>query len=127
MINISFNSKKLPKQPPEFTYGNKEYKISLDYLKETKKNLNKLLEKKASQMLFRLFEGDGKAIYLIGVEDNGNVPGITLRNLLISIYNLIKITKKINVNIKKITIYNGIYGYIASIRLNKFIHSISLF
>jgi len=34
MINIDFIFKKLPNQPPEYYYGNKEYKITLDYKKK---------------------------------------------------------------------------------------------
>ena len=37
--------------------------------------------KKASQMLFRLNEGNGKAVYLIGVEDNGICRGIPFDEL----------------------------------------------
>ena len=44
-------------------------------------------------MLFRLNEGNGKAIYLIGVEDNGNAKGINIINLLKSI----KLVKLFNV------------------------------
>ena len=57
MIKLKIYSKQLPNQPPEIYYGNKEYKISLDY-SNNYSNISKILEKKASQMLFRLNEGD---------------------------------------------------------------------
>ena len=119
MTDLLFNMKQIPDQPPEYYYGNKEYKLSLGYQKETPKRVNYLLEKKASQMLFRLFEGNGDAKYLIGVEDNGNAVGIDEIDLALSIQNLIKITKKIDEKIKKITIYKGSKGLIASVKLQK--------
>jgi GTPase len=118
MIKLNIHSKQLPNQPPEIYYGNKEYKISLDYPDKTS-NISKILEKKASQMLFRLNEGDGKAIYLIGVEDNGIAKGIQINKLFISLYHLLKISKIIGSMISKINIYKGSNGFIATIRLFK--------
>ena len=113
MIPININLKQIPNQPPEIYYGNKEYKIKLNY---SNKNI---LQRKASQMLFRLIEGDGKAIYLIGVNDNGEAPGIKFNELLISLFYICKIVKLIDANIKIIRIYNGSDGYIATIRITK--------
>ena len=70
-------------------------------------------------MLFRIIEGNGKAIYFIGVCDNGESRGIELKELLTSIFYLCKIVKLIEANIKKIRIYKGKSGYIATIRINK--------
>ena len=70
-------------------------------------------------MLFRLIEGDGKAIYFLGVNDDGTSDGIELNNLLISIDTLKNIAKILNITISKINIYNGNKGYIATIRLFK--------
>ena len=121
MLNIEFNTSIIPKQPPEYYYGNKEYKISLDLnkFKHIKKQKNNILDKRASQMLFRLIEGDGKAVYLIGVNDNGEAPGINFNELLISLFYICKIVKLIDANIKIIRIYNGSDGYIATIRITK--------
>lgn len=113
MIPININLKQIPNQPPEIYYGNKEYKIKLNY---SNKNI---LQRKASQMLFRLIEGDGKAIYLLGVEDNGIARGININELIISLKLLIKISNIINSTISKINIYKGIEGYIATLRLFK--------
>ena len=52
-------------------YGNIEYKFKLCNLNEEK------LHKLGAQMLFRLYEGDKKAIYNIGYYDNGFPEGIT--------------------------------------------------
>jgi len=119
MINVKINLKKIPNQPPENYYGNKEYKLSLDYKEKSKLYISNILEKKASQMLFRINEGNGKALYLIGVDDNGISKGISIIDLLISINNIIKISKIINCNISNINIYKGNKGFISSIRLFK--------
>ena len=113
MIPIHFNLKQIPNQPPEIHYGNKVYKIKLNYS-------NKIgLQKKDSQMLFRLIESDGKAIYLLGVEDNSIARGINRNELINSIKIILKISNIINSTISKINIYKGIDGYIATMRLFK--------
>ena len=106
----------LPDQPAEHFYGNKEYKITLNF---KKKNLKQIFEKKASQMLFRLNEGNGKAVYLIGVEDNGVCRGIPVKELEKSLENLKKISSIIESQIKNINFYKGSEGFIAAIRLIK--------
>jgi len=65
-------------------------------------------------MLFRINEGDGKPLYLIGFDDNDISKGITIIDLLISINNIIKITNIINCKISNINIYiyKGSNGYI---------------
>ena len=50
---------------PEVEEGNIEYKRSLTDL------TNKRLEEYVSQMIWRVKEGDGEAIYFLGVEDDG--------------------------------------------------------
>ena len=112
----SYFSKKIPNQPEEKYYGNREYKRFLIF-NDKNENNNIKLNKRSTQLLFRLNEGDGKALYIIGLEDNGIVYGIQENILIKSIENIIKMTKIINVNIKNINIYNGINGYISSIRI----------
>tara|TARA_B100000035_G_C20578380_1_gene369929 strand:- start:46 stop:435 length:390 start_codon:yes stop_codon:yes gene_type:complete len=115
-------NKYIPKQLPEKYYGNKEYKLNilLNNRKKVRKSKTKLLEtiqKRSTQMLFRILEGNGKAIYLIGVDDNGKNIGISEQDLLESIENLKKMCSLIDANIKSIRIYKGLNGYIGSIRL----------
>lgn len=117
-IPTYFKLIKIPNQPPEHFYGNKEYKLSLCF-KKKKKNINTILQKKASQMLFRLIEGNGKAVYLIGIKDNGTAIGISIDDLQISLQSLKKMALNIDAKITKINIYKGINGYIASVRLIK--------
>ena len=42
---------------------------------------NNKINKRASQLKFRLDEGNGKCIYLIGVRDNGENEGIEIEKL----------------------------------------------
>ena len=56
---------------PEKDDGNIEYKLKL-----INKNTDKI-EHLESQMRYRLNEGNGEAIYIIGVTDNGIIVGVT--------------------------------------------------
>jgi elongation factor 1-alpha len=56
---------------PEIYYGNTEYKLLV------KPNDNKRKNGLATQMSFRLREGNGHAIYWIGIMDNGYALGIS--------------------------------------------------
>lgn len=119
--NIKYYPKKIPNQPEEKYYGNREYKryILFNDKKENKRKLK--INKRSTQLLFRLSEGDGKALYIIGLEDDGIVYGIEEQILIESINNIIEMCKIINADIKNINIYNGINGYISSIRIVKII------
>jgi GTPase len=116
-MQILYINKIIPKQLPEKYYGNKEYKLNLVFNKKKKTKINDILEKRATQMLFRIIEGDGKAIYLIGIDDNGKNIGILHNELIESIEIIKKLCSIINSEIKSIRIYNGIKGKIASIRI----------
>ena len=80
MPPLLFLEKTLPNQPSEQELGNREYKWKL---------LNRAkVHKLASQMSFRLHEGDGKALYLIGISDKGKSCGISREQLQESLTNL---------------------------------------
>ena len=66
-------------------YGNVEYKVELNNIDESKIN------RYATQLKFRIIEGKGKAMYLIGVKDDGDIVGV--QNKLIPEYS--KIMKNI--------------------------------
>ena len=121
ITNIKYYPKKIPNQPEEKYYGNREYKrfILFNDKKENKRKIK--INKRSTQLLFRLSEGDGKALYIIGLEDDGIVYGIEEKILIESINNIIKMCKIIKADIKNINIYNGINGYISSIRIVKII------
>ena len=99
--------KPLPPQPPEKEEGNKEYKRYLSCRNSNPDCKKKFIDKRASQMLYRLIEGDGKAVYLLGVDDDGTI--FSLRNELIyeTIDYLKLIANKIDANIIVIRIYNN--------------------
>jgi len=71
----------------EKEFGNIEYKYSLI----GKKDDNTRLEELASQMKFRLYEGQGEALYYVGVSDDGNPKGIPSDDLDESMLTLKKI------------------------------------
>jgi len=127
---IEFIHHTIPNQQWESNTGNREYKrilnigndaeiqndikknklkqsdnICINYMKELK--LTNKINRRASQLQYRLIEGQGKAIYLIGVEDNGNVDGISMINLMESINFLCKMIEIVNAKIDKIRIYYG--------------------
>lgn len=109
MTLIEFPLNKIPNQPPENYYGNKEYKIFLEF-KDKRKNT--ILEKKATQMLFRIHEGKGIAKYIVGIKDNGEAIGINKSKIYSSLINLHKIVNIIDADLKKIRFYKGSSGFI---------------
>jgi len=69
--------------------GNIEYKRNLENFTRNK------FEKYSTQLKYRIIEGRGKAIYIIGINDNGNVYGISNN----TIYKTINLVNHISVNI----------------------------
>tara|TARA_Y100000590_G_scaffold179768_1_gene204947 strand:+ start:37360 stop:37740 length:381 start_codon:yes stop_codon:yes gene_type:complete len=117
-------NKLFPSQPPEKDFGNKEYKLHLLFneRKYKKKNMNKFdifLNKRGTQMLYRIYEGDGKALYIIGIDDNGSNIGIDEKSLNTSLENIKLISETINAKVKSIRLYNGDKGTIATVRIYK--------
>lgn len=124
---FEYVDKILPKQKKELNNGNREYKMYLDLgtekKAEVKKNknknaseihylrkekLNSKINKRASQLRFRLEEGHGKALYIIGIKDDGNVEGINIELLFKSLNFLFKMVEIINAVIKNIRIYKTV-------------------
>ena len=123
---IEYINKCIPLQKKEAFFGNREYKIYLDNetdenlkykIKKNKpkdfidnlkniKNISKL-NKRASQLRFRLDEGSGKALYMIGVSDSGRTDGIDIETIYTSINYLEKMVEIIHAEIKNIRIYKG--------------------
>lgn len=97
---INIKTKEIPNQPAEKYYGNREYKYKITNITNNK------LDKRATQCLFRLAEGKGKAMYLLGVNDNGNIKGLSKYELLITLKNILEIFNIVEAKIKTITIYN---------------------
>jgi GTPase len=57
--------------PPESDNGNKEYKLKL------LRSSPEAIEHIATQMRYRLDEGNGEALYTVGVTDSGGIVGLT--------------------------------------------------
>ncbi len=74
---------------PEQDHGNVEYKLKI-------KADDKRADQLASQMKFRLFEGNGEAIYVLGITDDGIPEGISPDEMNATIEQLNKIAEKIN-------------------------------
>ena len=110
-MKISYKNIKIPQQKPEKYYGNREYKRNI------LNNNDVNIQKKASQMLFRLIEGNGKALYIIGIEDNGEITGLNSNELEISIKLIKLISSEIKAKIKNIYIYPGGKGKVCTIHL----------
>ena len=80
--------------PPENDEGNTEYKRHLcsEELKSFDTNYNIRFQQLVTQMKYRLEEGDGLAIYYIGVEDNGSLFKLTKEQRRISMLVVKKMT-----------------------------------
>ena len=113
---IIYIEKEFPNQPPEDEAGNKEYKWKL--IPESYINVKKKHNKIASQMKYRLYEGNGKAVYLIGVTDSGKSIGLSQNDIYSSIKFITTSAKIIETNIDKIRLYNKGPNFIATIRLS---------
>lgn len=71
-------------------------------------------------MKYRLREGDGKSIYAIGFDDNGNSLGISYKELQSTIFNLLYVINELRVNIYKIMVFiDDNYLYCAKIFITK--------
>jgi GTPase len=90
--NISFDNLEQEKDD-----GNIEYKRELLNLDEDKIN------KRSTQMKYRIIEGSGEAFYFIGVRDNGKICGLNIDEYTESVNNLKLIANKIDCNVIKIS------------------------
>ena len=117
MTLIEFPLKNIPNQPPEKYYGNREYKIFLDFSKY--KNIEHIIDKKATQMLFRIYEGNGIAKYIIGVKDNGEAVGMNYIKSIESLHFLLKIIERLGAKLHKVRFYKGNRGFIFAAHIIK--------
>ncbi|XP_060537431.1 GTP-binding protein 2 isoform X1 [Cylas formicarius] len=75
--------------PPEPQLGNVEYKLKI--VNPTKQRFEHLV----TQLKWRLREGNGEAIYEIGVEDSGILAGLSKRDMTASLQTLEQMAKKL--------------------------------
>lgn len=116
-MDLIYIDKEFPKQPPEEFYGNKEYKWKI-----IPKDINMLdnkANKLASQLMYRIYEGDGKAVYIIGVLDNGTPIGLEEDDIHNTLNMFKNITEIIDCNINKIRLYKKKSNFIITIRVSK--------
>ena len=78
---------------PELPDGNIEYKSKLVKLTPTR------IQELMTQLAYRISEGNGEALYEIGVADDGQLLGLSDEELNISLENLKKITKNLKASI----------------------------
>lgn len=129
----------IPKQRRESSNGNREYKMCLDISNNESKTelrrqrnksdeyihhlrqlkLNNKINKRASQLHYRLEEGHGRALYMLGIRDDGTVEGVEIEKLFNSLNFLYKMVEIINAKVKNIRIYRGANAnsYIATVRI----------
>ena len=123
---LIFTNKTIPPQHPELEEGNKEYKTFL--VPKFKKNYNRnrqyrpltfdnYIQKKSTQLLYRLIEGNGKAIYILGITDSGKIRGMTQEEMNITIKNIELMAQEIKADIKATRVYNGGRGFVCTVRL----------
>ena len=82
--------------PNESYGGNIEYKLHLKYVNNNK------YEKYSTQLKYRILEGRGTAIYIIGIHDNGYVIGINKSEIDNTIKKFNYICNNVNCSIKTI-------------------------
>lgn len=106
--------KKARQLKQEDYYGMVEYKLKINDIIGTDRQ-----EQIKTQMLFRLHQGEGKAVYNIGYQDDGYPNGVDYDLLLKSLGILHHIAGELNACPKSIKILLGKEGYCANIFLKK--------
>jgi len=97
----------------ELEEGNIEYKWKIIDPTATR------FEHLVSQLKFRLQEGQGEAIYEIGIEDNGFPRGISEKELQLSIETLKKMADKIGADITVLRTRDGEVGKVAEVLIRR--------
>jgi len=114
---IRFKKKKIRKArkiKAEQFDGNIEYKWRLCDLTNTSR-----LETLTTQLHYRLYEGDGKAIYNIGYNDKGVPHGIPMDTLCDNLKVFNHILDSAKCRLLSINILRGIDGFCANIYVEK--------
>ena len=125
---IEIMNKDFPDQPNEIEEGNKEYKWKIfpnlneykgkKFRQDHNRNVNLKCNKLASQMQWRCNEGDGNAVYILGVRDDGRSVGIEKYEMYKTLLFIISASGIIGATINKIRLYRGTKGTIATIRVS---------
>lgn len=108
------NLENAPLLSAEVEEGNTEYKFKLTGISPD------ILIHRTTQLNWRLNEGDGEAIYKVGVEDNGNPLGISEEEMNESIDNLEQMAKLVgNCSVTVTALLQGIQGLIAEVVMRR--------
>ncbi|MGB9728606.1 MAG: GTP-binding protein [Thermoprotei archaeon] len=99
--------------PPEDESGNIEYKLTLSESYEDK------LEKLSTQIKYRVNEGGGEALFVLGVSDDGEVVGLSEEEYRRSFELLKKAAEKVNVKIGELRTEKVNHGIVAQILLRR--------
>ena len=93
--------------PAEDDEGNIEYKRHLcsDELKSQDDNFNTRFHQLTTQLKFRLSEGNGTAIYFIGINDDGSFHKLCGTQISTSVSNLKKMAIHINAKVSNVNVY----------------------
>ncbi|MCE7737559.1 MAG: elongation factor 1-alpha [Candidatus Heimdallarchaeota archaeon] len=100
---------------PEADYGNIEYKLTLSHHLDNVSRIEEL----ASQMRFRLYEGNGEAFYYIGVEDDGTPTGISDEELEKSLASLEKVASLAKAKVMLLRKERGNEGLISELLIRR--------
>lgn len=109
----------MPDQPPENDDGNREYKWRIT--PETPEEYARRCMKLATQLNFRMCEGHGKALYMLGISDCGRAVGIDQMSLYRTISIITEAASEIKkTKIDRIRLYKGRdgEGHIATLRFS---------
>lgn len=99
--------------PKENDDGWIEYKTKMCQFQNPEHRINRL----TTQMKFRLYQGNGVAIYNLGYLDDGHPHGMSQPILLDSLNNFFKIAKDAEAEVRSMNILKGKYGYCVNIYL----------
>lgn len=93
--------------PKENDNGDTEYKLKLINITDEKKF------KLASQMKYRIEQGNGISYYIIGVNDSGNLIGITIKEFIETWQNLYNVSRNLGYDFKLYAIKKSNNLYLA--------------
>ena len=120
MVSAVWTRKKFPPQPGELDDGNREYKWYL--------NNNHRPAKIATQLRYRLYEGDGKALYIVGILDDGTPKGVPFEQLVHSLRILLDASKSIGgTKLSAMRFYGGNKGLVATVRFSNNVLDTNMF
>eukprot|EP00397_Hematodinium_sp_SG-2012_P013374 GEMP01013577.1.p1 GENE.GEMP01013577.1~~GEMP01013577.1.p1 ORF type:complete len:554 (+),score=103.04 GEMP01013577.1:32-1693(+) len=97
--------------PAENDEGNVEYKRVLTSVSPER------LQELTTQMNYRLTEGQGQALYRLGVDDNGYPRGISLEDLYESLANVKGCARTLGATVSAPQIYPGVDGLLCDLEL----------